>query len=89
MISVIVMNTNLSYKLNYEQDIVIDDLSLSPNAYRKFLGVFINNKLSFNKHVDFLVNKCSSRVFLMSALTTIGLDKLGLLTLLTFLGLEQ
>ena len=72
------MNTNLSYKLNYEQDIVIDDLSLSPNAYTKFVGVFINNKLSFNKHVDFLVTKSSSRVFLMSALKTIGLDKLGL-----------
>ena len=39
--------------------IVIDDLSLSPNAYTKFVGVFINNKLSFNKHVDFLVTKRS------------------------------
>ena len=47
---------------------------------QKFLGVFIDNKLSFNKHVDFLVKKCSSRLFLMRKLKNIGLDELGLLT---------
>lgn len=42
--------------------------------------MFIDNKLSFNKHVDFLVTKCSSRLFLMRNLKTVGLDEQGLLT---------
>ena len=46
-----VMNTKFSYRLKYEQDVVIDNRSVSPNAYTKFLGV-LKKKLSLNKRVD-------------------------------------
>ena len=59
---------------------VIDDLSISPSPCTKFLGVFIDNKLSFNQHVDSLITKCNSRVFLMRKRRTIGLDVQGLKT---------
>ena len=75
-----VMNTCLSYKCNYDDDVVIDDLSISPSPCTKFLGVFIDNKLSFNQHVDSLITKCNSRVFLLRKLRTIGLDVQGLKT---------
>ena len=73
-----VMNSSLSHKHHYKQDVVVDDLSFSPNSFTKFLGVFIDNKLSFNKHVDSLVSACSSRLFLMRKLKTIGLNSDGL-----------
>ena len=73
-----VMNSSLSHKHHYKQDVVVDDLSFSPNSFTKFLGVFIDNKLFFNKHVDSLVSACSSRLFLMRKLKTIGLNSDGL-----------
>ena len=68
------MNTCLSYKCFYDDDVVIDDLNISPSTCTKFLGVFIDYKLSFNQHVDSLITKCNSRVFLMRKRRTIGLD---------------
>ena len=59
---------------------VIDELSISPSPCIIFLGVFIGNKLYFNQHVDSLITKCNSRVFLMHKLRTIGLDVQGLKT---------
>ena len=49
------MNTILNYKHNYSDDVVVDDALMQPNAFTKFLGIFIDDKLSFNKHIDTLV----------------------------------
>ena len=38
------------------------------------LGIVFNSKLSFNSHVENLVSKCNSHIFLMRKLKTIGLN---------------
>ena len=74
------MNTYLNYKYNYSDVVVVDDALIQPNAFTKFLGIFIDDKLSFNKHIDTLVTKCNTRLFLMRKLKSIGLDSDGLRT---------
>ena len=53
---------------------------ISPSECTKFLGIFIDNKLSFNSHVNSLVSKCNARLFLMRKLKTFGLNNDGLKT---------
>ena len=75
-----VMNTCLSYKCNYDEDVVINDVLVQT------FGVFIDNKLSLNQHVDSLIT--DSRVNLMCKLRTIGLDVQGLKLIISVLGVS-
>ena len=76
----VVMNTSLSSRRSYSDDIFIDDTVLSPVDHTKLLGVIIDDKLSFSQHVEFLVTKSNSRMFLMRKLKTLGLNATGLKT---------
>ena len=76
----IIMNTSLSNKFAYKKDVLVNNISISPAVKTKFLGVIIDNKLNFNSHIDFLVSKCNSRLYLMRKLKTLGLDSKGLKT---------
>jgi hypothetical protein len=51
---------------------------LQPQSSVKFLGVFADQKLNFNKHIDCLISKCKTRLFLMRKLKLIGLNVEGL-----------
>ena len=55
----------ISATLRYDDDLFLDDVKISPSECTKFLGIFIDNKLSFNSHVNSLVSKCNARLFLM------------------------
>ena len=76
----VIMNTSLSQKFRYNSDILVDNVTLTPVNNTKFLGITIDNKLNFNAHIDFLVSKCNSRIFVMRKLKTIGLNRAGLKT---------
>ena len=67
-------------KSQYDNDLFLDDVEISPSECTKFLGIFIDNKLSFNSHVNSLVSKCNARLFLMRKLKTFGLNNDGLKT---------
>ena len=73
-----IMNTSLSHRHSYDDKVESNGILLTPGLHTKFLGIFIDNKLSFNVHVDNIVSKCNSRLFLMRKLRTIGLSNDGL-----------
>ena len=50
-----IMNSSLSHHYTYDNQLHIDDYFLTPSPCTKFLGILIDNKLSFNNHVDNLV----------------------------------
>jgi hypothetical protein len=74
----VIMNTSLSHQYFYKNEVVVDNCSISPSNVVKFLGVFIDNKLTCKKHVENLISKCNSRLFLMRQLKNLGLNKRGL-----------
>ena len=77
-VKTIVMNTNLSRQNHYCDSILVGDTLISPSTETKLLGVTVDNKLSFNSHVDSLISKTNSCIFLMRQLKTAGLNADGL-----------
>jgi hypothetical protein len=61
-------------------NLTIDDTILTASPVVKFLGVSIDNKLSFTDHVQQLVSKCNSRLYFMRLLKRQGLNREGLKT---------
>ena len=57
-----------------------DNIFLSPSEHTKFLGVVVDNKLTFSNHVDYIISKCSQRLYLMRLLKRMGIDSEGLKT---------
>ena len=57
-----------------------DNLFISPSEHTKFLGIFIDNTLTFSRHVDYIISKCSQRLYLMRLLKRMGMDSDGLRT---------
>ena len=57
-----------------------DNIFLSPSEHTKFLGVVVDNKLTFSNHVDYIISKCSQRLYLMRLLKRMGMDSEGLKT---------
>jgi hypothetical protein len=74
----VVMNTTLSNKGKYDQPIELGDTVLHPSTNATFLGIVIDHRLSFNDHVQGIMNKCNSRLFLLRKLKSIGLSEQGL-----------
>ena len=66
----VILNTSLSSRHSHVSDVVLEDVVLSPATETKFLGVIVDDKISFSEHSDFLVSKCNSRLFLMRKLKT-------------------
>ena len=60
-----------------------DDLFLSPSELAKFLGVIVDSKLTFSSHIDYIISKCSQRLYLMKLLKSMGMDREGLKTFYT------
>ena len=51
----VVMNTSLSSRKTYDDDIFSNGTVLSPVDDTKLLGVVIDNILPYNQHIEFLV----------------------------------
>jgi hypothetical protein len=58
--------------------------SLNADVHQfKFLGFIIDENLNFNAHVQYILSKCQSRLFLMRKLKQVGMDRNGLLVFYT------
>ena len=79
----VVMETSFSYMYRYESNILVNGVTLTPTTDTKSLGVFIDNKLNFNNHIDYLISKTNSRLFLMRQLKEQGVNTEGLKTFYT------
>ena len=66
----------MHFDVNYGDD----DNFLSPSEHTKFLGVVVDNTLTFSNHVDYIISKCSQRLYLMRLLKRMGMDSEGLKT---------
>ena len=67
--------------LQYDDEILLNDnISIKPTECTKFLGVHIDNHLSFSNHVDHIISKCSSRIYLLRQLKILGMNAEGLKT---------
>ena len=76
-----IMNIRLNYRSSYDDEILVNDnISIKPTECTKFLGVHIDNHLSFSKHVDHIISKCSSRMYLLRQLKILGMNAEGLKT---------
>jgi len=73
-----IMNATLTQRQVYDSDICIDNANLVPCNGVNFLGIFLDNNLSFNIHVQNIVKKCNARLFLMRKLKVVGLSAEGL-----------
>ena len=79
----VILNTTLSKSANFESDVLVNDVAISPSDETKFLGIIVDDKLSFSSHVDHIISKCNSRLFLMRQLKVLGLNAAGLKTFYT------
>jgi hypothetical protein len=76
-----VMNVSINFKYLYDQPVLVGNEQIVPSDSVKFLGVTIDNHLTFSAHVNNLVSKCNAKLFLMRQLRSLGMNRAGLLTL--------
>jgi len=79
--SVIVVFSNK--KVNMQHPFTINDEIIEIKGSAKFLGVIFDSKLNWNEHIEYVVQKCKSRLNLMRAIsgTKFGARKKPLLTI--------
>ena len=76
-----VMNILINHRYEYDDEVFIcEDFSIQPTNCVKFLGVFIDDHLSFSKHIDEIISKCNKRIFLLRQLKILGMNSSGLQT---------
>ena len=51
---------------NYDHDISVRDSKIQVSSVEKLLGVTISNTLCWNAHINQLIKKCNSYLFLVS-----------------------
>jgi hypothetical protein len=74
-----VINFHLNHQVEHRDPLQSDDyISIEPSSTVKFLGSLVDNFLTFIDHVEFLVEKCSSKLFLMRQLKRLGMNDDGL-----------
>lgn len=71
------LNFSLKNVTNFQPKISIDDNIIKEVEYTKMLGLYIDNRLSWEKHIDITSKKISSNLFLLRKLSTVcGLNVL-------------
>ena len=55
-----------------------DDVSISPSNEVKFLGVTLDDHLTFSLQVDNIVSSCNSKLYLLRQLKKLGMNSDGL-----------
>ena len=73
------INFLINYKHVYDQLIVLDNnVSIFPSKEVKFLGVTLDDHLTFSSHVDNIVSSCNSKLYLLRQLKKLGMNSDGL-----------
>ena len=69
----------INYEHVYDQVVVLDnDVSIFPSKEVKFLGVTLDDHLTFSSHVDNIVSSCNSKLYLLRQLKKLGMNSDGL-----------
>ena len=76
----VIMNISLNRRTEYREPVALDNNTIMPSDYIKFLGVHIDKHLSFTTNVDRITSKASSRIYLLRQLRILGMDTKGLRT---------
>mgnify|MGYP001793384740 CR=1 FL=1 len=64
-----IINFLINYKQVYDQVVILDhDVSIIPSTEVKFLGVTLDDHLTFSSHVDNIVSSCNSKLYLLRQL---------------------
>lgn len=79
--SIIILFTKSHKKFNFK--ITLQGSEIKRDDHVKFLGVIFDNRLTWNKHVNYIVDKCKKRINLLRSLTgqTWGSSTRALLTI--------
>ena len=75
-----IINFSLNHRKPNDDPVTFDQTTITPSESVKFLGILVDNHLTFIDHVEHLVKKCNSKLFLMRQLRKVGMDKNGLKT---------
>ena len=73
-----IINFCLSNRKKNDDTVTFDPNPITTSESVKFLGVLVDNRLTFIYHVENLVKKCNSKLFLMRQLRKVGMNQDGL-----------
>lgn len=62
------MNFYIDYTYIGMKPVIIGNTSVNPSQVMKFLGIFVDDHLTFSSHVDEVAKSCNSKIFLMRQL---------------------
>ena len=69
----------INYKHAYNEAVILDsNISISPSTSFKFLGVTMDDHLTFSAHVDNVVSLSNSKLYLLRQLKKLGMSSEGL-----------
>ena len=70
-----IINFSLNHRKPDDDPMTFDQTTITPSESVKFLGILVENHLIYIDHVEHLVKKCNSKLFLMRQLRKVGMDK--------------
>ena len=76
----VVMNFYINHLHKHDEPVIFDNTSIAPSKVMKFLGISIDDHLTFIDHVDSVIKRCNSKLFLMRQLKRLGMRPEGLRT---------
>ena len=76
----VVMNFYINHLHKHDEPVIFDNTSVAPSKVMKFLGISIDDHLTFIDHVDSVIKRCNSKLFLMRQLKRLGMRPEGLRT---------
>ena len=73
------MNILINRKHHYNDPILLDNnISIIPSNTVKFLGVTIDDHITFSNHITNIIRRCNSRLYLLRQLKILGMNTDGL-----------
>ena len=73
-----IMNILNNHRNTFDQEVIINGISIQPKRCVAFLGVLVDDHLSFSDHVDKLISDCDKRLYLLRQLKILGMNQQGL-----------
>ena len=60
-----IMNIPLNYCLSFENPVLVNNIKSMPERCGKFLGILLDDHLTFSKNVKHIISECSKRISLL------------------------
>ena len=79
----VIINFLINYNHVYDQVFDLDNVSIFPSKEVMFLGVTLDDHLTFSSHMDNIVSSCSSKLSLLRQLKKKGMNSNGLKRFIT------